>query len=120
MYQQTEHNLNTDNAVLLHTQMSWDHISSRTTNQSLHQNNVSHDYTKTMIMSLEVYLYTTMRYINRRFTYLLTYLMSRQTHKHTHQWPQLNISTAKWTETYELFASNYYTSTCMLLTITEL
>ena len=27
-----------------------------------------------MPSALEVYLYTTMRYINRRFTYLLTYL----------------------------------------------
>jgi len=29
--------------------------------------------------ALEVYLYTTMRYINRRFTYLLTYLQTKTT-----------------------------------------
>jgi len=29
------------------------------------------------VSPLEVYLYMTMRYINRRFTYLLTYLLWR-------------------------------------------
>ena len=29
-----------------------------------------------MSSALEVYLYTTMRYINRRFTYLITYLLT--------------------------------------------